>query len=47
MHRLLLGLTVAAQQRIGPERFVHTAPGWAVLHDPEGYNVLLLERKPQ
>ena len=37
----------AAQQRIGPERFVHSAPGWAVLHDPEGYNVLLLERKTQ
>jgi predicted enzyme related to lactoylglutathione lyase len=35
----------AAQAAIGSERFVHVAPGWAVLHDPEGHNVLLLERK--
>lgn len=37
----------AARQAIGEERFVHDAPGWAVLHDPEGHNVLLLERKPE
>jgi len=30
---------------IGRERFVHIDAGWAVLHDPEGHNVLLLERK--
>jgi predicted enzyme related to lactoylglutathione lyase len=35
----------AAQEAIGPDRFVHIATGWAVLHDPEGHNVLLLERK--
>jgi len=35
----------AARAAIGPDRFVHVATGWAVLHDPEGYNVLLLERK--
>lgn len=35
----------ATKRAIGPERFVHEAPGWAVIHDPEGHNVLLLERK--
>src|ERR1035441_2093048 len=25
------------------ERFVQAEPGWAVLHDPEGHNVLLLQ----
>ena len=35
-----------ARAAIGEDRFVHSAPGWAVLHDPEGHNVLLLERKP-
>ena len=30
---------------IGRERFVHEAAGWAVLHDPEGHNVLLIQRK--
>jgi predicted enzyme related to lactoylglutathione lyase len=40
----------AAVQRIGPERFVAFGPEdgtgqllWAVLHDPEGHNVLLLQ----
>jgi predicted enzyme related to lactoylglutathione lyase len=37
----------AARQAIGPDRFVHVAAGWAVLHDPEGHNVLLLERKSE
>ncbi len=45
----------AAIARIGAERIVHsepaapdaTRPGWAVLHDPEGHNVLLLEARPQ
>jgi hypothetical protein len=43
----------AAVEAIGRERFVHVEPGaegtrssWAALHDPEGHNVLLLE-KPQ
>jgi predicted enzyme related to lactoylglutathione lyase len=36
----------AAKEAIGPDRFVHNAAGWAVMHDPEGHNVLLLERKP-
>jgi hypothetical protein len=39
---------------IGEERFVHielgsesTQPSWAVLHDTEGHNVLLLEARPK
>lgn len=28
---------------IGRERFVHCESTWAVLHDPEGYNILLLQ----
>jgi len=36
----------AAVASIGPERFVHQEAGWAVLHDPEGHNVLLLAPKP-
>jgi catechol 2,3-dioxygenase-like lactoylglutathione lyase family enzyme len=42
-----------AVEAIGRRRFVHVEPGakgarspWAVLHDPEGHNVLLVE-KPQ
>lgn len=31
-------------QTIGKERLVHAERSWAVLHDPEGHNVLLLER---
>ncbi len=34
----------AAIASIGPERFVHREPGWAVLHDPEGHNILLVKR---
>ena len=41
----------AAVEAIGRERFVHVEPGaegtrssWAALHDPEGHNVLLLEK---
>jgi catechol 2,3-dioxygenase-like lactoylglutathione lyase family enzyme len=45
----------AAVKKIGRKRFVHVEPRgergglpWAVLHDPEGHNVLLLEsKKPQ
>lgn len=29
---------------IGQERIVQCASHWAVLHDPEGHNILLLER---
>ena len=35
-----LASSVAA---IGRERFVQVEAGWAVLHDPEGHNVLLLQ----
>jgi predicted enzyme related to lactoylglutathione lyase len=44
----------AAVKRIGRERFVQVEAegrgGWAVLHDPEGHNVILLDvkaRKPR
>ena len=30
---------------LGQESFVHINDGWAVLHDPEGHNVLLLQRQ--
>ena len=35
--------------KVGPERIVQTgpqpaAPGWAVLHDPEGHNILLIQQ---
>jgi len=29
---------------IGHEKIVHSEPTWAVLHDPEGHNVLLLQK---
>ena len=35
----------AAIAAIGPERVVLSEPAWAVLHDPEGHNILLLQRK--
>jgi predicted enzyme related to lactoylglutathione lyase len=44
-----LRATVAA---IGPDRFLQHEQGgdgrvpWAVLHDPEGHNVILLQAKP-
>ena len=34
----------AAISLIGKERVVQSKPGWAVLHDPEGHNILLLQR---
>ncbi|MDE3137514.1 MAG: VOC family protein [Acidobacteriota bacterium] len=45
----------AAVKKIGRKRFVHIesrgkrgGPSWAVMHDPEGHNVLLLNsRKPK
>jgi predicted enzyme related to lactoylglutathione lyase len=33
----------AAIAAVGKERVVHSERGWAVLHDPEGHNILLLE----
>jgi predicted enzyme related to lactoylglutathione lyase len=49
---LEVGDLAAAVKKIGRERFVHIEsrgkrgrPSWAVLHDPEGHNVLLLEAK--
>lgn len=42
----------AAVARVGPERIVKSEPsdgqrqGWAVVHDPEGHNILLLEARP-
>jgi len=30
---------------MGRERLVHAEQSWAVLHDPEGHNVLLLEKR--
>jgi predicted enzyme related to lactoylglutathione lyase len=36
-----LATSIAA---IGRERFVQVEKTWAVLHDPEGHNVLLLEK---
>ena len=35
----------AAISAIGQDRIVHSEPGWAVAHDPEGHNVLLLQGK--
>jgi len=34
----------AAVSTIGKNLIVQSAPGWAVLHDPEGHNILLLRR---
>jgi predicted enzyme related to lactoylglutathione lyase len=34
----------SAIEAVGRERIVHSERTWAVLHDPEGHNVLLLER---
>ena len=36
----------AAIHAIGEQRFVERQEKWAVLHDPEGHNVLLLQRYP-
>lgn len=36
-----LPATVAA---IGRERFLQVEAGWAVMHDPEGHSVLLLQK---
>jgi predicted enzyme related to lactoylglutathione lyase len=34
----------AAKRAIGADRFVQSEANWAVLHDPEGHNILLLQR---
>ena len=34
----------SALEAIGRDKFVHTEATWAVLHDPEGHNVLLLQK---
>lgn len=34
----------AAVEAVGRERFLQIEATWAVMHDPEGHNVLLLER---
>jgi len=34
----------AALRAIGREKVVHSEHSWAVLHDPEGHNILLLQR---
>jgi catechol 2,3-dioxygenase len=34
----------AAIRAIGGQHFVERQPKWAVLHDPEGHNVLLMQR---
>jgi len=43
----------SAIRSIGSDRIVHSGPdqggdrpAWAVLHDPEGHNVLLLQKQP-
>jgi predicted enzyme related to lactoylglutathione lyase len=36
-----LSSTIAA---IGSERILRSEPTWAVLHDPEGHNIVLLEQ---
>jgi len=34
----------AAVTTIGQDRLVQSESAWAVVHDPEGHNVLLLQR---
>jgi predicted enzyme related to lactoylglutathione lyase len=36
-----LGAAIAA---VGEQRVVEKGPTWAVLHDPEGHNILLLQQ---
>jgi predicted enzyme related to lactoylglutathione lyase len=37
----------SALATVGTNKVVHSEATWAVLHDPEGHNVLLLERRTQ
>jgi len=32
---------------LGKERFVHAEADWALMHDPEGHNVLLLQKSQE
>jgi predicted enzyme related to lactoylglutathione lyase len=34
-----------AIEAVGRDRFAHVAADWAVMHDPEGHNVLLMRRR--
>ena len=34
----------AAINAIGPEKILQSEANWAALHDPEGHNILLLQR---
>lgn len=35
----------AAIAHLGPDRIVYSEKTWAVVHDPEGHNILLLENR--
>jgi len=37
-------LRLADEETIGRGRFVQVNAGWAAHHDPEGHNILLLQR---
>src|SRR5512142_1139480 len=34
----------SAVAAIAPDRLIHSEAGWAVLHDPEGHNIVLLQK---
>ena len=34
----------SAMATIDQDKIIHSEPTWAVLHDPEGHNVLLLQK---
>ena len=34
----------AALRAIGPDKLIQSESNWAVLHDPEGHNVVLLQK---
>ena len=36
----------SAISAIGQDQLVQSEPTWAVLHDPEGHNILLLQKPP-
>lgn len=42
-----VGDLASALASIGADKVVHSEATWAVLHDPEGHNLLLLERPTQ
>ncbi len=37
----------ATVTELGHERFLQIQPTWAVMHDPEGHNILLLQKSRQ